>query len=407
MRSDLDAPGLKVRKNADGSLRYYWSASEAAARAGYKPTLVRLHGPEGGALDLENPRHREFVALRCQSLQAQMIELAGGSVAPAFDGTFGALLNRYETDPDSPFHVLSSNTQRVYRDDLRKLKAAAAGAPLAKLGAKDFKRWHRAALRPKKEGGPERVRSAHGIMVMVRIVMSYGVVEEIPHCARLRAVLAGMRFENPPPRRVRPTYAQARLMFDKAVALGAFSIAFGVALQFEGIQRQWDVAGKWERAKPGQDADIVHRGKVWIGPRWRHISDGVFRWITGKKGTPVEIDLSLYPMICEAMRLVPAGLPNAPLIVDERSGAPYLPGSYGKRFAKIARAAGLPAEIWSRDFRAGGVTEGEDSGAMMPDIAKQAAHADPNFTAKLYGRGFLEAARRVAKSRVRHRTEQS
>lgn len=392
---NLDAPGLTSRCNADGSFRYYWRASKPAVAAGYKPTVVRLHAPDSGVIDLDNPVHRDFVAVLCQTLQAQMIEALGGmGDKPAFDGTLRALIEMYESHPYSPFQSVRSSTRRVYLSDLRKLRAAAGAAPLAKIGADDIRRWYQAAL------GDGRVRSAHGLMAMLRTLMTFGVVQEIPNASRIRSILAGMRFTTPGPRQVRPTYEQARLVFDKAVELGALSIAFGTALQFEGMLRQYDVTGVWET---GIQSPIMQGRMGWRGPTWGNIVGGVFKWQTGKKGRRVEIDLSPYSMIIDAMKLVTPGLPGAPLIIDERTGLPYWPDSYSRRWRQIADAAGFPSEIWNRDLRAGGVTEGEAAGAQMTDLAKHAAHADPGFTAKVYARGQLEAARRVAKSRVQHR----
>src|SRR5574341_700113 len=106
MHSNLEAPGLTPRRNADGSLRYYWRASKAAIKAGYKPTVVRLHAPDGSAIDLDNPVHADFVAVLCQNLQAQMIEAVGGMAdKPVFDGTLRALIDLYERHPDSPFQT--------------------------------------------------------------------------------------------------------------------------------------------------------------------------------------------------------------------------------------------------------------------------------------------------------------
>jgi hypothetical protein len=71
-----------------------------------------------------------------------------------------------------------------------------------------------------------------------------------------------------------------------------------------------------------------------------------------------------------------------PLVIDERSGLPYAKYAYARRWREFADAAGLPKEIWNRDYRAGGVTEGSDAGAEIKDVSKQAAHSSPNFTAK-------------------------
>ena len=65
MRSDPGAPGLKVRRNPSGSKRLYWCAPAPYARAGYRPTSVRL------PYSLEEPAHRPLIAALCKKLQAR------------------------------------------------------------------------------------------------------------------------------------------------------------------------------------------------------------------------------------------------------------------------------------------------------------------------------------------------
>jgi len=64
---------------------------------------------------------------------------------------------------------------------------------------------------------------------------------------------------------------------------------------------------------------------------------------------------------------------------------------------------GISKDVWNRDTRAGGVTEGREADAQMDDLAKQAGHANKRTTARVYDRERLEAARRVAKARKTHR----
>jgi len=94
-----------------------------------------------------------------------------------------------------------------------------------------------------------------------------------------------------------------------------------------------------------------------------------------------------------------------PLIIDERSGKPYVETSFQKRWREIATAAGVPTDVWNRDSRSGGITEGRQAGADFADLAKQAAHSDPAITAKIYDRGALDAARRVSRLRAELRAK--
>lgn len=51
--------------------------------------------------------------------------------------------------------------------------------------------------------------------------------------------------------------------------------------------------------------------------------------------------------------------------------------AFAKRWRAIANAAGAPEAVWNRDSRSGGITESRLAGADYADLAKQAAHSDP------------------------------
>ena len=70
---------------------------------------------------------------------------------------------------------------------------------------------------------------------------------------------------------------------------------------------------------------------------------------------------------------------------------------------RVRQTTGIGKEVWNRDIRAAGVTEGRQAGAPTDDLAKQAGHANKRTTAKVYDRDRLEASRRVAKARTAHR----
>jgi hypothetical protein len=43
MNYDIDAPGLKRRRNKDGTVRLWWVARADIVKAGYRPKCVALH----------------------------------------------------------------------------------------------------------------------------------------------------------------------------------------------------------------------------------------------------------------------------------------------------------------------------------------------------------------------------
>jgi hypothetical protein len=52
----------------------------------------------------------------------------------------------------------------------------------------------------------------------------------------------------------------------------------------------------------------------------------------------------------------------------------------------VRKEAGLPRDLWNRDIRAGGVTEGGKAGATSDDRAKVAGHSKPKIAARRAGR---------------------
>ncbi|WP_336801442.1 hypothetical protein [Kaistia sp. MMO-174] len=398
MKEDMDAPGLKWRQRADGGRVPYWVARTDIAKRGYEPKTVRLHYA---------PDDLEAIASRCRVLQAEMLEwskIGAKPIAGAAPGTIAHLVEMYQTSEFSPYRAVKWNTRRQYDLDCAKLSKAVGKRLLSAVTFADIHRWYETAKRPKKEGQPEQLRSAHGLMTMLRMVVNFGVLAEVPECDRLAGILSKARFKVPKPRKETPSLDQVRAIIDAAHAAGAHSIAFGQALQFEGMFRQSSVTGQWEPAE-NSAGGIRLNGRRWAdGLTWAHLdSEGLIDFATSKTGREMKIDTTLYPLISAEIARVKQEDRIGPMIIDERSGLPYSEKEYSKRWRKIATAAGVPKEVWNRDSRAGGITEGRDAGAAVEDVSKHAAHTDATITSRVYDRGELEASRRVATKRKEHR----
>src|SRR5262249_11145466 len=122
-------------------------------------------------------------------------------------------------------------------------------------------------------------------------------------------------------------------------------------------------------------------------------------------GAKVVLDLKMLPMVIEELANVPQEARHGPLIVNPRTGLPYRNWYFGEVWRQVRKATGIRKEVWNRDMRAAGITEGGQAAAPTDDLAKQAGHANKRTTAKVYDRDRLESARRVAKARVAHRTQ--
>ena len=133
------------------------------------------------------------------------------------------------------------------------------------------------------------------------------------------------------------------------------------------------------------------------------VSDATFyKWRAkfGNKTAPAH-DLSGYPMVQDV--LAGMALPKfGPLIVNENTGLPYWNREYTKLWRTIAKAVGVPDDVWSMDTRAGAVTEVEE--ALGISIAgKFAGHSNPRTTLGHVRDDGVKVSRLVADARRKMR----
>jgi hypothetical protein len=402
MPSELPTPGLKRRKRERGPDVAYWVARADLAKAGYKPRTVRL------PYDLDDAAQAPLVSAMCMKLQAEMLEWSSGRKTDLarFDGTIAGLSRKYQTDPASPFQRLKHTTRRKDLYTLKIIENAFGKRALAALKIGDFYRWYNEAKKPKAPSKRERVRRAWGITKKLREMFSYGVMAELPECKRLSEVLAHARFEQPARRSVFMELAHVEAFVAKALELNRLSLALGTALQFETAMRQKDVIGEWEPVPDGEPASgIVLNGRRWVnGLTWQDLGrKRVIRKRTTKTGAFSSHDLKPLPLVMDLLDRVPAERQVGPLILDETAGRPYAESAYGREWRVVAKAAGIPDNVWNMDARAGAITEAEDAGADLDLIRATAAHSQVSTTAR-YSRGAVGESRAVATLRQAHRT---
>ncbi|MDI7862572.1 site-specific integrase [Rhizobiaceae bacterium n13] len=413
----LDAPGLKVRPRSDGTTAYYWVAKSKSPKAkDYPLKTVRVHG----TLD--------EIATRCRVLQAEFKEWLsdkGVGNKTLYDGTLSSVIRLYQQTGESPYHEVKSNTRAMYDESLSLLDRTVGTRRLEKLTGLDFKRWYMNFKEPAADTekqaerraaalalgdvlplNPERVRRAYKAMQLLRIVIGFGVVLNISECFRLSAILKQIEFHSPKARTAAITYEQARAICDLAIEKGFHSIALAQALQFELTLRQIDVIGRWEKVDDSNAGGIVDRGRRWRdGLLWSHIDEnGVLTKATSKvEDVVAEHDTMAYPFLREIIDHVPAEKRMGPMIKCESTGLPYRYRFFSKRWREIATEAGIPANVWNRDSRAGGVTEGSDAGADLEHLRHHANHKNAQTTQR-YNRKTLEKTQKVAELRVAHRS---
>jgi hypothetical protein len=375
-------PGIVIRTNKSGECAFYWRASAALIRQGFRPKVVRLHGAP------------EVMLEHAMRLRAQMLEWgAWRGPTGAYDGTLRSLVSLYERQPESPYRDLRHTTQTTYSKHMKLLVAAKGDRRIDALTGSDIRRWY-------KEIAREGTRQSYAYLTIgiLKSVVSYGASEGYADCARLREAMSATRFSNGPARTTRMTYVQVVAFRGAAHAVGRASMALGVTLQFECALRQRDVIGEWID-------DGTRDGRWQNGLTWSHIGpDGILRKKTSKTGAPAEHRIADHPDLAAELARVPINRRVGPLVVDDVRRVPYTPESYRRWFRTIARRAGIPDAVWNMDARAGAVTEAWESGAEPQAIMAMATHTQLS-TSRRYNRSNIEQISRAAQLRVKGRKD--
>jgi integrase len=378
-----------------------WRATRAAIKAGF-PTK---------RANLKYFAHDEAALFaRCMRLTAEQNEWLSGrrNRDVMFDGTIRAAVNLWQVDPDSPYHLIEASSRHPYDIYARMIIETVGARRIDAIDGRDLRRWHGEWSAPEEQGGRPMLAKARMAIIVLKNALTFAATCRKPGCAELRDILHKIRFAGPRPRLEAPTAADIVAARKAAHQIGHPAAALAYALQFEGAMRQWDVVGKWVPLADKKPSSVIDGTSKWIGPMWSQIDANlIFSYTPAKtqftSGATVTLDLSMMPMVVEELAKVPAGARRGSLIVNPRTGLPYRNWYFGEVWRRVRKITGIRKEIWNRDMRAAGVTEGRQAGAPTDLLAKQAGHANKRTTAKVYDRDRLEAARRVAKARVAHR----
>lgn len=399
-------PGLKWRPRNSLPDVPIWYADEGAILAGYRPKSVRLEEL------IDNP---VSLVARCQQLQDEMKLWLRERKFPVrrFDGSFKMVLDVYQTDAQSPYRTLKPKVAKTYTVYLRKLIGHIGGLYVNEEDGGSVKEWFaewRVGRATKRHpNGKDQLPAATTTLAVLKAAVSWGVAKRMEGLLEFQAVLEQLEFPKPERRKYAPTAEQiiaARLAAHKN---GAPRRALLYALQFETTGRQWDFKGAWWPTSDPRISAVVGYGEKWFGPVWSDIDENLTLTIRPTKTedtTEVEItyDLSACPMVMEELAHFPTGDRHGPIIFNEKTGLPYRDQAMIDGWRRDYKLAGIPDEVWNRDNRAGGVTEGRLAGASKDDRRRLAGHAD-EATTDIYERGAVDLAahRNVMEARKRFR----
>jgi integrase len=395
----IKAPGLKWMKRAAGHVPV-WVADENDVKAGYTPKTANL------SYLADQP---DLLAAKCNALQADMLLYRAGYRRDplAFDGTIKALLSIYQRHEESPFHALKPGTLVPYKHYIAKLEAHIGERRIDAVSGIDVRRWHKVW-----SNDGQHLAAAAMARAVLEASITFGVMMRLKGCSDLLETIRAARRTLPQPRARTQviTPDQVRAAREAAHMNGRPSSALAYALVFETLVRLWDVIGQWWPIDKGGISDVIDagRGEKWFGMRWDHIDDQLQLRYTpsktdGTTGAEVVYPLAQAPMVMEELAHWPVEKRVGPIIVSEETGLPYQTRIFTQRWSADRRLAKLPSNLWARDLRASGITEGRSHGVSTDDAGKVAGHSSKATTAKVYDRAVMEAADRFATARAKGR----
>lgn len=388
----FSAPGFKrTDREGDNSPDYYWQAADDAVEAGYPTKTVPIK------VDFSDP-HAAIARIeeRCGELHAEMLAWLDGDrddrarLAAKFDGTVESLVDCYVSDEDSAYALVQENTAEGYRSWLKMIRQTVGKRLVARLVAKDFRRWYREWKKLTSRRGDDGTRTAYGGIQAVRMLLNYGIESGIKCCRTLRQDMDKIRFARSSPREETLSYAETKAVVVEALGRGLKNFALSQALQYECVLRQIDVIGKWTKVLPDHvpaPGEIVLRQKVWRGLTMEQISlDTSLRIRTSKTGQPVIHKTSACELVILALGAFGSDEWTGP-VARRPDGTPFPDRqSYGKVFREIADAVGISPQTQNRDSRASGISEQQEAGVPDDDIQRQSGHLGKKILRKTYQR---------------------
>jgi hypothetical protein len=138
---------------------------------------------------------------------------------------------------------------------------------------------------------------------------------------------------------------------------------------------------------------------------WERIAGCRLRVKTSKSKyrTAQDFDLIIQSLLFPLLESVPHEERTGPIVKDENS-VPMKDRPYAKHFRRIARAAGIPDDVWNMDARAGAATEAKEAAANIEGIQTLLTHSNTDTTLRYIRRSSTKIAE-VAKARSRVRQQ--
>lgn len=320
------------------------------------------------------------------------------------------LIHEYKTDKVSPYKDIRDKTRQHYISLMNIIERKYGDLKLKDIRARTVREMYDDWT----DGKTTKFSSAHAKISMLRTILGYGVsLLEDEECVRLSVVLSKEKFKVPRERQTILTSEQVTAVRIEARRRGKRSIAIANAFQVNVGYRQGDVIGSWVPLKERVfDSNIIADGKKSVGGiRWEEIdAAGIITHVTSKKLKELQHPLTFAPMVIEELNIDYPGafylvdveieidgkkliikewrcnralLPaSGPIIVSEYTGLPWKASEFRRKWRIIARAVGIPDDVWNMDHRASAATIATNAGVPLEHVAKMMGHSQTSQTQK-------------------------
>jgi hypothetical protein len=262
--------------------------------------------------------------------------------------TIKALMDRYLSDPRSPYLKLRPASRKFYDRLMLRIIDDCGHERIADLTDKKIRGYYESWV----EGG--KISISHARISMLRGLATFGRNElEDADCKALSFILHDMKFEMPKSRKEQLTAKQAEAIRAEAHAQGKPSIALAQAFQFDCGLTQKDCIGEWVPLTDSPPSEIIGDNEKWVrGLRWNEIGDDlVLRHAPSWGGETIEHPLTECPMVRDELRRLGARPKSGPIIVNEQTKLPYSENTFRYVWRRIADAVGVPKAVRNADSR--------------------------------------------------------
>jgi integrase len=324
---------IKVRylviKRQKGHPLFYWQPNKALRDAGFLPR--RLAERTNDICDAIN---------EAEQLNAELDAWRSGvAKVTAPPGSLPWLIKRYYADPR--FTDLKPDTQATYISEIRRIEAwseRAGHPPLSTITRKDTKAFARSMAHVP--------MAAKHTLSRLKTLFDFAIDEgEFSGDNPAR----NMRMKSNAPRHQVWDDDQITAVIAAAEAEGRPSIGLAVALAHNTGQRRGDI----------------------LRMAWSQFNGTSIRLRQSKTGVLLDV-----PCTKHLMEVLAATERTGTLMVmNETTGRPYISGTFGDDFRRIAGVAGLPDNLQFRDLRRTAVVRLAEAGCSVPEIAAISGHS--------------------------------